>query len=149
MEDQTRNPALRPLPPDEALAAIPSGEARRIILSRLVSEVYLEAEPAFRARLLECLSKPLGLVAAAAGALGLLQHPDSWGRLSGTLDDAVRVGSDQVIELARLAEQAHPEALRQLAAAVAANPVALTSVSGALLLVALRLWLPGAVAEPR
>lgn len=139
-------------PTDEALIAVPAGEARERVLSQLLSEVYQESAPPLRARLLECLLKPmrpLGLVAVAAGAFGGFLHRESWGRLSVSIDDALRYSADQVFELARYVEQFQPEALHQVAGLMADNPVCLNTLSGTLLLMALRLWLPTPAAGGR
>ncbi len=130
-----------------ALAAFPAGDARERLLSQLVCEVYAESPPPLRARVLECLLRPvgpLGLVAVAAGAFGSFLHRESWGRLSVSFEDTLRFSSDQVFELARFVDQFRPEALGQLASLMAENPVCLTTLSGSLLLVALRLWVPAA-----
>ena len=141
-------PDLRPT--DEALAAVPVGEARELVLSQLLSEVYRESPPPLRARLLECLLKPvrpLGLVAVAAGAFGCFLHRESWGRLSVSIEEAVRYSADQVFELARYIEQFQPEALQQVAGLMADNPVCLKTLSGTVLLMALRLWVPAQTAS--
>ena len=137
-------PALLP-PTDEAPAAVPAGEARELVLSQLVSAVYLESAPRLRARLLECLLKPvrpLGLVAVAAGAFGCFVHRENWSRLNISIDEVVQFSADQVFELARYVEQAQPEAFRQVVTLMADNPVCLKTLSGSLLLMALRLWIP-------
>lgn len=134
------------LPGDpRALAAIPAGEARERVLSRLVSDVYTEAPAPLRARLLECLLRPvgpLGLVAVAAGAFGSFLHRESWGRLNVSLDDTLRFSADQIFELARFVDQVRPEALGQLSSLMADNPLGMASLSGSLLLMALRMWVP-------
>jgi hypothetical protein len=135
----------RGLPDDKSLAAVPAGEARERLLSQLVSAVYRESPLPLRARLLECLLRPLrplGLVAVAAGAFGSFLHRESWGRLTVSLDDAVRFSADQVFELAHYVDQVRPEAFAQVAALLTENPVCLTTLSGSLLLLALRTWLP-------
>lgn len=128
-----------------ALAAVPAGDARERLLSQLVCEVYAESSAPLRARVLECLLRPvgpLGLVAVAAGAFGSFLHRESWGRLSVSFEDTLRFSSDQVFELTRFVDQVRPEALGQLAGLMAENPVCLTTLSGSLLLIALRLWVP-------
>jgi hypothetical protein len=127
-----------------------SATADELVLPQLVSEVYEASTPPLRARLLECLlrpMRPLGLVAIAAGAFGGFVHREPWDRISVPLDDAVRFSAEQVLELARFVEQVQPEALGRLAAIVADNPLALQTLSGSLLLLAARRWLP-AVATP-
>lgn len=137
-------------PTDEVLAAVPAGEARELVLSQLLSDVYLESAPPLRARLLECMLKPirpLGLVAVAAGAFGGFLHRESWGSLSISIEEAVRYSADQVFELARYVEQFQPEAFQQVAGMLADNPVCLKTLSGALLLMALRVCLPAQTAS--
>ncbi|MFT3816132.1 MAG: hypothetical protein QM750_00635 [Rubrivivax sp.] len=113
-------------------------------MPRLVAEVFDESAPFVRARLLECLLRPLrplGLVAVAAGAFSGFLHRDHWIRFSVPLDDAVRFTSAQIFELARFVDQVQPEAFRQVAAVMAENPVCLNTLSGSLLLLALRRWM--------
>lgn len=130
-----------------ALAAIPAGDARERMLSHLVSDVYREAPPALRARVLECLLRPVGplaLAAVAAGAFGSFLHRENWGRLHVSIDDALRFSSDQIFELTRFVDQARPEALGQLTSLMTENPLSMASLSGSLLLLALRMWVPAA-----
>lgn len=146
--DPTTAAAAVPLPAIRSkLAAVPAGEAREIVLSRLVSEVYRESTPPLRAGLLECLLRPvrpLGLVAIAAGAFSSFLYREHWSRFHVSLDEALRVTSDQVYELARFVDQVQPEAFRQVAALLTENPVSLQTLSGSVLLMALGLWLPSA-----
>ncbi|WP_442975462.1 hypothetical protein, partial [Salmonella enterica] len=60
------------------------------------------------------------------------------------MDEAVRFTSAQIFELARFVDQVQPEAFRQIAAAMAENPACLKTLSGSLLLLALRRWMPTA-----
>ena len=149
MEQAQETVSATRLPDDERLASVPVGEARELMLSQLVSEVYRESPPPLRARLLECLLKPvrpLGLVAVAAGAFGGYLHRENWSRLSVSIDDAVRFSADQVFELARYVDQVRPEAFGPVATLMAENPIFLTTLSGSLLLMALRMWVPKATA---
>lgn len=142
--EPTHDPARAALD-DSALAAVPAGDARERMLSQLVCEVYAESPPMLRARVLECLLRPvgpLGLVAVAAGAFGSFLHRESWGRLSVSLDDTLRFSTEQVFELARFVDQVRPEAFGQLASLMAENPLCLSTLSGSLLWVALRVWAP-------
>jgi hypothetical protein len=147
---QPVGPSLSDLSPtDGTLAAVPTGQARDFVLSKLLSEVYQDAAPPLRARLLELLLKPmrpLGLVAVAAGAFGSFLHRENWSRLSVSIDESVRYSAEQVFELARYVNQFQPEALQQVAGLMADNPVCLNTLSATLLLVALRLWFPATVA---
>jgi hypothetical protein len=130
---------------DETLAAVPSGDARTEALSRWVAEVYVAAALPVRARLLECLLKPLrplALAAVAAGAFGAFLHRESWGRISVSIDDALRYSADQVFELARYVEQFQPDTFQAVERLLASNPACVNTLSGSLLLVALHRWLP-------
>lgn len=114
-------------------------------MPRLVAEVFAESAPDLRARMLECLVRPLrplGLVAVAAGAFSGFLHRDHWTRFSVPLEEAVRFTSSQIFELARFVDQVQPDAFRQVAMLVADNPVCLKTLSGSLLLLALRRWMP-------
>lgn len=124
---------------------IPAGEAREALLSQLVSDVYQEAPPTLRAKLLECLIcplPPLGLVAVAAGAFGGFLHRERWGQVNVTIEDALRFSAQQVFELANFVGQFEPEALRQMTALMTENPNYQMTLSGSLLLLALGLWQP-------
>ncbi len=129
----------------EAIAQVPAGAAREQLLSQLLGEVYRESPPPLRARLLECLLRPvrpLGLVAVAAGAFGSFVHRETWSGLSISVDETLRYSADQVFELARYVGQLQPEALQQVASLMADSPVCLQTLSASLFLMALRLWAP-------
>lgn len=135
----------------QAIAAVPAGPAREIALSRLYADFYRDAEPSLRARTLECLLRPispLGLVAVAAGAFSAFLHRESWGRLSVPIEDAMRFSSEQIFELARFVDQLQPDAFRQVASLLVANPVCLRTLTGSLLLTAVRLWIPARQPAP-
>ena len=80
MDHSSQAQAAQPAATYGAWAAVPVGEAGDIVLSKLVSEVYGESEPSLRARLLECLLRPVGpvrslrLVAVAAGTFSRILH---------------------------------------------------------------------------
>lgn len=131
--------------PNDDPAGWPAAQTREIALSHLVADVYEAATPPLRARLLECLLRPLhplGLVAIAAGAFGGFLHRAHWTRFTVSLDDAVHYTSSQIFELARFVDQVQPEVFHQVAALLADNPVCVQTLSGSLLLLALRRWLP-------
>lgn len=127
------------------IETIPAGEARQVLLSQLVSDVYQEAAPPLRAKLLECLIRPLpplGLVAVAAGAFGAFLHREHWGQVSVSIDDALHFSAQQIFELAKFVDQFEPEALHQITTLMTENPSYPMTLSGSLLLLALGLWLP-------
>jgi hypothetical protein len=112
-------------------------------LAPLVADVFAKAPPPQRVRLLNGLLRPVGplaLVAIAAGAFASLLPVTRWRGASVTLDDAMRFSAGQVLELARYVEQKSPESLAQLPELLGDSPLWATSLSGALLLLALRAW---------
>ena len=121
---------------------LPVGGADNVALPSLISEVYRESAVPSRAKLLECLLRPLGplaLVAVAAGAFGNFLYRASWRRLTVSVEDALRIDAPQVFELASYVEQNSPEILRQVGHLVANNAVSIETLSGSLLLLALRM----------
>ncbi|MFO1219547.1 MAG: hypothetical protein U1E89_14360 [Burkholderiaceae bacterium] len=109
----------------------------------LVAALYAEAPHSVRLRLLDRLLQPVGplaLGAIAAGAFARLLPPERWTGAQLHLEDAMRIGAPQVLELTRYLEQKCPEWLLQLPELLGDNPVALGSLTGAMLLVALRAW---------
>jgi hypothetical protein len=112
-------------------------------IPKLIAAAYSEATGPLRVRLLECLLRPvgvLGLVAIAAGAFGELLRRGSYQRLEVSLDDAARVTADQMLELARYVEQCSPDTFQQVSSMLADTPLGIASVSGSVLLLALRAW---------
>jgi len=112
-------------------------------IPKLIAAVYSEATGPLRVKLLECLLQPvgvLGLVAIAAGAFGALLNRGSYKRLDISLDDAARVTTDQMLELARYVEQCSPDTFHQIASLLGENPVGIAGLSSSVLLLALRAW---------
>jgi hypothetical protein len=112
-------------------------------LAPLVADLFAKAPPPQRVRLLNGLLRPVGplaLVAIAAGAFASLLPATRWRGASVTLDDAMRFSAGQVLELARYVEQKSPESFAQLPELMADSPLWVGSLSGALLLLALRAW---------
>ena len=109
----------------------------------LVAELYAEAPPPQRMRLLNGLLRPVGplaLVAIAAGAFADLLPATRWHAATATLDDVLRVSAGQVLELARYVEQKSPESIAQLPDLLSDSPLWAGSLSGVLLLLALQAW---------
>jgi hypothetical protein len=109
----------------------------------LVAAFYAEAPHSLRLRLLDRLLQPVGplaLGAIAAGAFARLLPAERWTGVQLNLEDAMRISASQVFELTRYLEQKCPEWLLQLPELLGDSPVALGSLSGAMLLVALRAW---------
>jgi hypothetical protein len=111
-------------------------------LAPLVARFYDEAPLSLRVRLLNGLLRPVGplaLVTLAAGAFGPLLPTTRWHGAVADLGDALRLDASQVLELARYVEQKAPELLWQLPSLVGQGPLWAATISGSLLLAALRL----------
>ena len=112
-------------------------------LAPLVVDLYGKAPPPQRLRMLNGLLEavgPLALVTIGAGAFARLLPTDRWHVAHATLDDAMRLTTAQVFDLARYVEQKSPEAFAQLPRLLSDSPLWVSSLSGALLLLALRAW---------
>lgn len=110
-------------------------------IAPLVARLYDEAPLSLRVRLLNGLLKPVGplaLVALAAGAFGPLLTGTRWRGAVADLGDALRLDAAQVLELARYVEQKAPEWLFRLPELAGDHPLWAVSLSGALLLAALK-----------
>lgn len=118
----------------------------------LVAALYDEAPAGLRQRLLNHLLRPVGplaLVAVAAGAFAWLLPTERWTRVQVRMDDVLNIRADQVLELASYVQQKAPELLWQLPEIVASSPIALGTLSGMLLLAALRARRPDPSAPGR
>jgi hypothetical protein len=83
-------------------------------MAPLVADLYRQASPPQRVRLLNLLLRqvgPLALVSIAAGAFAALLPGERWRAAEVTLADACRVGPAQVLALAAYVEQKAPEVL--------------------------------------
>jgi hypothetical protein len=108
----------------------------------LIAELYDNATQPLRAKVLECLLRPVGplaLVAIAAGAFGSLLHRGAPYQLSITLDDVARISANQMLELARFVEQCGPEAFDQVASVLTDNPGGMAAASASALALLVRL----------
>jgi len=88
-------------------------------LPTLVSEVYRAAPAPLRAKLLECLLRPVGplaLAVIASGAFGTFLARRTWTPVSLSIEEAARVTGQPVFELAAYLEQSCPEVFSQMAA---------------------------------
>lgn len=116
-------------------------EPREANVPVLVAALYDEAPVGLRQRLLNHLLRPLGplaLVAVATGAFASLLPAERWSVAQARLDDVLRIRADQVLDLTRYVQQKSPEMLLRLPEIIASSPVALGTLSGVLLLTALR-----------
>ncbi len=131
---------------DDAVDALPGTPAApaRGRSARLIARLYGSANLALRTRFVACLIRPLsplGLAAIGAGAFTVLLSRRGAGGISIAVADVAQFSKEQIAELARFVEQVSPEALAQVAAMVADNPVgvgAFTASVGVLLALELR-----------
>jgi hypothetical protein len=124
------------------LPGVPAERRSAHGIPELVSQVYYQAPVRLRARLLECLLRPVGplaLVTIAAGAFGRFLYRLQRDAMPIPLEDAARITSDHVLELARYVEQSSPNALLQFGTLIADRPIGFASISGSALLMALTL----------
>jgi len=122
-------------------ARVASGVSAQANVPVLVAALYDEAPAPLRQRLLNHLLRPVGplaLAAVAAGAFARLLPPGRWNGVQVQLEDVLNIGPDQVLDLAQYVEQKAPEMLWRLPDALSSSPVLLGTLSGALLLIALR-----------
>ena len=116
-------------------------EPREANVPALVAALYDEAPVGLRQRLLNHLLRPVGplaLVAVATGAFASLLPHERWSGAHAQLDDVLRIRADHVLALARYVQQKSPEMSMRLPEIIASSPVALGTLSGVLLLTALR-----------
>jgi hypothetical protein len=108
----------------------------------LVAALYEEAPAPLRERLLNHLLRPLGplaLAAVAAGAFARWLPSGRWSDVHARFDDGFfSIGADQVFDLANYVEQKAPELLSGLPDMLSTSPLMMGTLSGALLLMALR-----------
>jgi hypothetical protein len=102
--------------------------------ARLASRLYAGAGAVQRSRIVATLVRPLGplaLVAVASGAFaGLLNRVSALGAAL-PIDELGHFTREQVFELARFVEQVSPDALQQVAGAVAENPFGVSAFGAA------------------
>jgi hypothetical protein len=102
--------------------------------ARLASRLYAGASAMQRSRIVMMLARPLGplaLVAVASGAFaGLLNRAGALGAAL-PIDELADFSREQVFELARFVEQASPDALQQVAGAIAENPFGVSALGAA------------------
>ena len=131
----------KPNPPNGAAAtrALPTHDEADVPL--LVAALYDEAPVGLRQRLLNHLLRPVGplaLVAVAAGAFARLLPSDRWSGVQVRIDDVLSIRADQVLDLTLYVQQKAPEMLWGLSDLLGSSPVVLGTLSGVLLMAALR-----------
>jgi hypothetical protein len=113
-------------------------------LPELVAAAYERAPTPVRTKFIEYLLGPLGplaLVAIANGAFGHLLYRLRRGAVPISLDDAARITSNHILELARYLEQCSPDALLRIASLITERPGAFVTIGGSALLIGLIDWM--------
>ncbi|HEY6356026.1 MAG TPA: hypothetical protein VIY30_16190 [Burkholderiaceae bacterium] len=141
-----------PIPPSDDARGATGASAEAADVPVLVAALYDEAPAPLRQRLLNHLLRPVGplaLAAVAAGAFARLLPSDRWSGAQVQLEDVFRIRPDQVLDLTRYVEQKAPEMLLRLPDVLSSSPLLLGTLSGALLLMALRARRPAPPAQRR
>jgi hypothetical protein len=108
----------------------------RLQAPRLVARLYRASNEAVRVQLLNCLLQPLGLlgaVGAAAGAFSAFVLRRGGQEVMVRAEELNQITTEQVLELARFAEQVNPDALRQVAQLVSHQPMGMATFTAAAL----------------
>jgi len=109
------------------------------VASRLASEFFNESR-ALPASLHEYLLSPVGvpgIVTVAAGTFAHLAYRLKLAGVGNSLDQAARINSKHVLELARSVGHCSADALLRIGALIAARPIGMATVSGTAFLVSL------------
>jgi hypothetical protein len=121
-----------------AAVAVPatSDPAAAASIPELVAEVYEHAPPVMRARLLEQLLRPMGVMSLfgiAGGVFANIRFRSGWQDMRVRLEDIQSVRSEQVVTLVGQVQQFSSEALDGLAQMLSASPLLSGSAAAALL----------------
>jgi hypothetical protein len=111
-----------------------------VSLPVLVGQVFEEAGPIERGRLLEQLLKPLGILALFAIANGIfarLTLVNGWSRLTIRAEDTQFIDSQDVVILANRVQQVSLQAIDGLSQVVGTSPMLAGSTAAAMLLAVL------------
>jgi len=119
-------------------APAPSGDVEpNISVSHLIGQVYESAPPNLRARMLEHLMRPLGILSLMAIANGIfagirLRSPSIDPMVA--IEDTSAVQPNDVVKLADWVQQVRVEAINGLTQLLSASPVLTRSTAAVLLL---------------
>lgn len=110
--------------------------------ARLAARLFVAADVSLRARLLASLMKPLGALGIAGVAAGAFAWTLRRGAVVADaavdLDRVASISSDQVLELARFAEQVNPQVLQDFVALIQASHLGLAAFSASAVLLLYR-----------
>ncbi|WP_019575114.1 hypothetical protein [Curvibacter lanceolatus] len=106
-------------------------------LSLLIGQVYESASPPLKARLLQRMIAPLGVLAAVAvahGAFARLKLQTGWHDLQSLAPELQKISADDVVALADRVQLVGTDALLRLADVIGKSPVLASSAAAALLM---------------
>jgi len=114
-----------------------SPEEQGKALSLLIGQVYESASPPLKARLLQRMIAPLGVlatVAVAHGAFARLKLQTGWHDLQSLAPELQKISADDVVALADRVQLVGTDALLRLADVIGKSPVLASSAAAALLM---------------
>ena len=114
-----------------------SPEEQGKALSLLIGQVYESASPPLKARLLQRMIAPLGVLAAVAvahGAFARLKLQTGWHDLQSLAPELQKISADDVVALADRVQLVGTDALLRLADVIGKSPVLASSAAAALLM---------------
>ena len=121
-------------------------------LARLIARAYDSADLHLRARIVDCLLRPLGtlsIAGVAAGAFSAFVYRHRSGDVGAAAWQFADFSRQQIVELARFAGEVNPQALQQATDLLAANASALAAFSAAAVLLYSRRQAANARTSPR
>jgi len=120
-----------------AATSVPVVLDAQAAVPQLIGQLYQAAPPTLKARMLEQLIKPLGvlaLVAIANGIFAKIRFRSGWPDAQVRLEDATQVQASDVVALAERVQQVSFDVLDGLVRLVAASPVLAGSATAAMLM---------------
>jgi hypothetical protein len=129
------SPTMNPTQIQEA-PNLPAALETALSVPRLIGQVYESAPLSLRARIIEQLMRPLGLLGLMAIANGIfvgirLRDRSAFPRVA--LEDATAIRPSDVVALADWAQQVSGEAIEGLTKVISTSPVLASSAAAAIL----------------
>ncbi len=130
----TKNSSMKSL---ENPLVIPVSHDADAVVPALIGQLYESAPPSLKAKMLEQLLKPLGVLALVAignGIFAKIRFRSGWPDVQVRLEDAAGVQPSDVVALAERVQQVSLDVLDGLARVVSSSPVLASSAAAAMLL---------------
>jgi hypothetical protein len=142
--ESVNNPFASPEPPTHSsipatVTSVPANQTASLVA--VVADAVPTTNLPLRARLLQLLMIPIGPLAMTVLAGGAFAKYAKFARrlpIPISLEDAARVSSSQVAEIARYLEQSDPSVLAQVVIAISRDPTAMAAL-GATVAIAVKL----------